>query len=303
VPDHPDHEQLAAFQAGDVDRRQRADVEAHLAGCPSCVEVVASVERARGRLALLEEPELPPGLHDRLTAAVDAEAGSGLLASRPTPWYRRPVALAAAAALLLIALAAPLLDLTSRDNRTTADAGDAAGQEAAAPEGFAGGPGLPVIRVPGAVSAATVRATLRADPQARLALERARAGGGLSAGHTATTRSAPPAPAAGTQRQGDDAQAGGGTATPPGGAATLPGNLAAPPGGVADQRACLSAAAAAAAPAARPLVAAFYVEGVYEGRQATVLVTTSSGSPARTDLWVFPRGDCSGQPLATERVR
>jgi anti-sigma factor ChrR (cupin superfamily) len=74
LTDHPDQEQLAAFQAGDGDRRQRAEVEAHLAGCPSCAEVVASVEGARGRLALLEEPDLPPGLHDRLAAAVDAEA-------------------------------------------------------------------------------------------------------------------------------------------------------------------------------------------------------------------------------------
>ena len=73
MPDHPDHEQLAAFQAGDVDRRERLDVEAHLAGCTSCAELVASVGRARASLALLEEPDLPPGLHDRLAAAVDAE--------------------------------------------------------------------------------------------------------------------------------------------------------------------------------------------------------------------------------------
>ena len=53
MPDHPDREQLAAFQAGDGDRRQRAEVEAHLAGCPSCAEVVASVEQARRRLAVL----------------------------------------------------------------------------------------------------------------------------------------------------------------------------------------------------------------------------------------------------------
>ena len=141
--DHPDHEQLAAFQAGDGDRRQRADVEAHLAGCPSCTEVVASVERARGRLTLLEEPDPPPGLHDRLAAAVEAEAASSAAATtpprlrragaratadgtpgaeaegragaagrsrverpreRPLPWYRRPVAWGAAAALLLAAL-------------------------------------------------------------------------------------------------------------------------------------------------------------------------------------------------------
>jgi hypothetical protein len=72
VPDHPDREQLAAFQAGDGDRRQRAWVEAHLAGCRSCAEVVAAVEQARARLGLLEEPQLPTGLHERLGAAVAA---------------------------------------------------------------------------------------------------------------------------------------------------------------------------------------------------------------------------------------
>ena len=43
MPDHPDSEQLAAFQAGDGDRRQRAEVEAHLAGCPACAEDHASL--------------------------------------------------------------------------------------------------------------------------------------------------------------------------------------------------------------------------------------------------------------------
>src|SRR4029453_14889171 len=86
--DHPDHEQLAAFQAGDGDRRQRADVEAHLAGCPSCAEVVAAVGGARGRLALLEDPALPPGLHDRLAAAVEAEAARAA-PDGPAPRDRR----------------------------------------------------------------------------------------------------------------------------------------------------------------------------------------------------------------------
>ncbi|MFL6102367.1 MAG: zf-HC2 domain-containing protein, partial [Actinomycetes bacterium] len=92
MPDHPDREQLAAFQAGDGDRRQRAEVEAHLAGCPSCAEVAASVEQARRRLAVLEEPALPPGLHDRLAAAVEAEAAQPAPANGPARWYRRRAA-------------------------------------------------------------------------------------------------------------------------------------------------------------------------------------------------------------------
>jgi hypothetical protein len=64
------------------------------------------------------------------------------------------------------------------------------------------------------------------------------------------------------------------------------------------------AATAAADPALRPLTPAFFVEGgSYRGREATILVTTSTAQPGRVDLWVFPRNDCSSAPLATERVR
>ena len=94
--DHPDHEQLAAFEAGDGDRRERAGVAAHLAGCPSCAEVVASVGRVRSRLAQLEEPDLPPGLHDRLAAAVDAEATQAAAARPPSRSERRAAQVRAA---------------------------------------------------------------------------------------------------------------------------------------------------------------------------------------------------------------
>ena len=67
--------------------------------------------------------------------------------------------------------------------------------------------------------------------------------------------------------------------------------------------ACLVAATADADAAIRPLTPAFFVEGTYKGRQATVLVTTSTAEPGRADLWVFPRNDCSAAPLATERLR
>jgi anti-sigma factor RsiW len=291
--EHPDHEQLAAFQAGDGDRRQRAAVEAHLAGCPSCAELVASVERARGRLGLLEEPDLPTGLHDRLAAAMEAEvareaeaAGAGRQAGgraggreRPVPWYRRPVAWGVAAALLLAALVAvPLLDRSTE--LTTAGGGQAA-QEAGGDAAAGGGGTLPVLRIPGEVTAAAIRARLATDYRARLALE----GTPLSPPETKPAAPVQPQQGADSTSEGFRSSA----PTPQTGSASVP--------------ACLVAATAAADPAIRPLIPAFFVEGTYKGRQATVLVTTSTTPSRRADLWIFPRHDCSSAPLATERLR
>jgi len=283
VPDHPDHEQLAALQAGDGDRRQRTQVAAHVAGCPSCAEVVAAVEQARGRLALLGEPELPTGLHQRLAAAVGTEAArTGRPARRPA-WYRRPATWgAAAAALLLAALVVPLLDRSG--NLITAghdDSGGGQAQETAQVPTYGGADtdraapgGLPVLRLAGEVTAKRLRAALASDPVAQRAYGRAVAGAGERSlrGETTTdgSQAKPPAPAA------------------PSTALST----------TAPQR-CL---AAATAQAGRPLVPAFLVEGNYQGRPATMLVTADAGEPDRADLWVFPRGDCSGPPLATERL-
>jgi hypothetical protein len=274
VPDHPDHEQLAAFQAGDGDRRQRSQVAAHVAGCPSCAEVVAAVEQARKRLALLGEPELPAGLHGRLAGAVATEVVRGAPARRPA-WYRRPAAWgAAAAAILLAALVIPLLNRP--DSLTSAGSGAGGGQAQEAPAPTAGGAdkstagGLPVLRLPGEVTAKRLQAALASNPVAVRAYRRAvAAGGGQSLRGAATPESRPatPAPAA--------------------------------PSTTAPQQPCL---AAAAARAGRPLVPAFLVEGNWQGRPATMLVTADAGDPNRADLWVFPRGDCSGPPLATERL-
>ena len=350
MPDHPDQEQLAAYQAGDVDRRERLDVEAHLAACPACAELVASVGRARGSLALLEEPDLPPGLHDRLTTAVEAEAatsggvgevpgsrgvgeaGSEPRVLRPVPWYRRPAAWGAAAALLLAALVVPFLNQFA-GIRTTAggDSGGAA-QEAAAPAPSASN--LPVLRVRGEVTADTVRKRLQTDPQAKAALSGAATpqaadqdqGAFRSSARTSGTGpeappaaqppvSGPGAPSASGQAFSPDPAT---TAPPAGAQPTAPGAQA--PGakppvtgpqapsagaqpsapGALQRQACLPAASAAAGPAIRPLAPAFFIEGTYKGREATILVTTSQ--PDRVDLWVFPRDDCT-RVLATERVR
>jgi Putative zinc-finger len=321
-PDHPDREQLAAFQAGDGERRQRSEVEAHLAGCPACAEVVASVARARSGLALLEEPALPAGLHDRLAAAVEAEAAqapadlpaarrrrhaapaAGDLtaarrrreaaheaarlpasrrpetspeARRPTPWYRRPVAWGAAAALLLAALVVPFLNqsgtMTSADRDTAGAASQEAGGGATAP--------LPVVRIPGEVTAAKVEARLDADRRAKAALDAA--GGGAAA-----DQPAPPGDSLSRELGQQEA---------------APSSAPAPQADTALLASCLPAATGVADPAARPLTPAFFVEGTYQGRDATILVTTSASPPNRVDLWVFPRNNCSAPPLATERVR
>jgi hypothetical protein len=285
VPDHPDHEQLAAFQAGDVDRRERLDVEAHLAGCPSCAELVASVGRARASLALLEEPDLPPGLHDRLAAAVDAEAATtpepaaapraapGRRARRPaTPWYRRPVAWGAAAALLVAALVIPFLN-QSGPHVTTAggDTGAAGGAREAATPAPSAAADLPVFRVQGEVTADTVRRRLDTDSRAKAALNRA--------------ASSTPQAATGQGERTFSPDAGGASADAPG------------------LQSCLPAATAAADPATRPLTPAFFIVGTYQGRAATILVTTSTPQPSRVDLWVFPGDSCTSPILATARVR
>jgi hypothetical protein len=286
VPDHPDHEQLAALQAGDGDRRQLAHVAAHVAGCESCAEMVAAVERARGGLALLAEPELPVGLHDRLAEAVATEAArSG--PRRPPAWYRRPPAWGAAAALLLlVALAVPLLNRSGEDLTTArGDAGGARAQETAgAPAYGTAAGGLPVVRLAGEVTPARLRVALVTDPVARQAYQRATAGGGQTGDLQGEARS--------DDRQAPEPPA---VATP-----SAPATSAAPgtPSATATQ-ACL---AAATAEAGRQLVPAFVAEGNYQGRPATVLVTSAAGEPSRAEMWVFPRDDCGGPPLATERL-
>jgi Putative zinc-finger len=304
--DHPDREQLAAFQAGDGDRRQRAEIEAHLAGCPSCAEMVASVGQARSRLALLEEPALPPGLHDRLAAAVEEEAArtapdgqapwyrrrpADRPHARPTPWYRRPVAWGAAAALLVAALVVPFLDRSGGD-LTTAGGGGAAdsAREAATASGAAGA--IPVLRIPGEVTAAKIRAELATNSQAKAALDSAASGAQAAprAGQGAGPATQSPAQG-GSDRYGPSAPA------PQAGTSSAP----APQAVAAALGPCLTAAVAD--PAIAPLRPAFFVQGTYRGREATILVTTSASQPGRVDLWVFPRDNCSAPPLATKRVR
>jgi hypothetical protein len=293
--DHPDHEQLAALQAGDGDRRQRARVAEHVAGCPACAEVVAAVERARGGLALLGEPELPAGLHDRLAGTVAAEAARAG-PRRPPAWYRRPAAWAAAAALLLAAIAVPLLGRSGGGVTTASRGAGGAGQTAAAPQADTAAAGVPVLRLAEEITPQRLHAALARDPAAMQAFGRAAAeaargnlkGEAQAGGRQTAPTPAPPAASGGAASPGGAARSGG--------AATSGGAQAGP----AVVRACL---AAAVAQAGRELVPAFVAEGRFRGRPATVLVTATAGDPTRAELWAFPAGDCSGPPLARQRVK
>ena len=271
MPDHPDREQLAAYEAGDGDRRQQARIEAHLAGCPACAEVVATVSRARRQLGVLDEPELPPGLHDRLAAAVTAERDIRVVPLRRLAWWQRPAALGAAAAILVAAVLLPLLQLT-RNGDGGAGGGTAAQSSTARP----GEPTGPVVlALPGNFSATRLRALLAANPTARQAFGDQRAAGGAA---ESAPRATPAQPA-------------------PGGSTNDRAAAADAPPGLA--RACV---AAASRTAGRPLQAAFVLQTDYRGRAATLLVVPVPGAPGQADVYAFPRDDCSGPPLSTERV-
>jgi hypothetical protein len=267
VPDHPDREQLAAYEASDGDRRQQARIEAHLSGCPACAEVVATVSRARQQLAVLDEPEFPAGLHDRLAAAVAAEQDSEVVALRRPAWWQRPAAWGAAAAILLAAILLPLLRLGGNDD-TVAGGGTAA--ESNATQGQLGRPA--VLTLPGEFTPARLRVLLAANRDARQALQ----------DQGAAETSPPAAPGRAAPAQGGEVKSPPAADTPP---------------GLAD--ACVAAASQAAG---RPVQAAFVLQTRYRGQEATLLVAPVPGSPGRADVYAFPRDDCSVPPLSTERV-
>lgn len=307
-PVHPDHEELAAWQAGALAEAVRTRIGAHLAGCAECAATVSAVEVARAALATLEEPELPPGLHQRIAAVIEQEAAmlapapasgpapatvrSGRRATRPRrprAWRGRVAALSAAAALvLLVAGLVPVLSHVGGGGggAQQVSGGAAASRTEKAPEAaapnVAGQPGvaaaLPELHAPGDYSGTRLRAAVANDPVAREAY--ARAGGAGSGG---ASRSAAPNASSGS-----------------GGASSTDKSLTAQSAPSTEQQACVAKARAMTSEQLRP---AFFVQTSYHGRTATVLVTRSASAPNQAELWVFPRGDCSKAPFASERVQ
>jgi hypothetical protein len=281
VRDHPDREQLAAWQAGELGEPDRGRTAAHLAGCGACATVVAELETARDGLALLVEPELPAGLHERLLAAVEREAArsdqvrsaparKATSARRRSPWLLRPGTWAAAAVLVLFVVGVlGLVNLADRSGESGTAAAPASRQDDAggggaggeqAPEAATSGGRLPVFRLAGVFSPDRLREA--ADSS------RAAGFGPLSR----SSGGAQPAPQGAADKSGTTGQ------IPP------------------DQQACVDQATAQAG--ATQLTPAFFVETIYQGRSARVLVATVTSSPGQARYFVFPAGNCSAAPVA-----
>ena len=119
---------LGAFALGAVDAQEAAAVRTHLATCTACQAEIATLWSAVDALPELIEPmEPPPGLRDRISAAILAEAAApqsppaaaapipippvvprGMPDSRlaepirPAKWWSKTAPWAAAAAILLL---------------------------------------------------------------------------------------------------------------------------------------------------------------------------------------------------------
>jgi len=277
VPDHPDREELAAWQAGVLDEPDQGRTAAHVAGCPDCGAVVGALDRVRQQLAVLEEPELPAGLHDRLAAALEPErAHLAHRARRQRPaWYQRPATWSAAAAVLLFVAGA--FGLARLGTGGAGDSGGAtAAQAPAQPEAStqaqgeradsenapqAGG--LATIRLSGEFSQAKLQAAVSRDTAAQKALKAARS---LRAFDTT-----------GREGQLGTRMSGGAAAT----AALPPADPA-----CADQ--------ITAAGKVRP---AFVADSTANGRRIKVLVGYVGDPPRELHYWAFPEAGCTGAPL------
>jgi anti-sigma-K factor RskA len=102
------HEDVAGYVLGSLRREERAAFEEHLAACASCREQVGELSGPAELLARATPAyDVPPGLESRILAAVArnaAEEAPGTRERASRRWLsRRPLAIAAAAAALLMA--------------------------------------------------------------------------------------------------------------------------------------------------------------------------------------------------------
>jgi anti-sigma factor RsiW len=300
VPDqnHLSPEQLAALADGETPPAPE-QVTAHLDGCTRCTAEVEAIRSTQQTLHTLPEPDLPPGLHARLLAAVDAEldgagttphhdSGTTSGGATVTPLdgararrrrSRQPLTWAAAAVALFAVIG--VAGIIERSTGGTDGAGTAAQgtmSTPAAPEAAMGGSigsGVPIFALPGEIDADRVQQALRDRPELRAALSAAKRSSASGLGRPQGTTTPPEATAesaagATADAQDQSSRARSGPETP-------------------GLDRCLTLAG----PDAR---AALLVTGTYKGRPTTILVTTRPGG-GQAGLYVFDADTCT--PLAS----
>jgi anti-sigma-K factor RskA len=119
VQRHEAHLLTGSYALDALTETERAEVEQHLARCPSCAEEVRGLREAATRLAMAATVSPPPGMRARVLAAAPRARqlpppgwNPLVVASQRTGWRRRPasragfgaavMALAAAVAFLLV---------------------------------------------------------------------------------------------------------------------------------------------------------------------------------------------------------
>ena len=134
---HEMHLLTGAYAADAIEGPERAAFEEHLLTCEACRQEVAELSATTARLAVAVAATPPVGLRGRVLHEVartrqlpprGATRGVTDLASRRAPWYRQP--LAAAAALLLV-VSLGLAGLAATEHRDAQQARDREQQIAA----------------------------------------------------------------------------------------------------------------------------------------------------------------------------
>lgn len=104
--------QLSAYVDGELRPEEMQEVGAHLSGCAACREELARLRRLKHLLVHLPEvdpgPEVWAGLRARLAGAAHPAFAAGLLEPIRAA-FRRPAVVAAAAMLVVILVALPLV--------------------------------------------------------------------------------------------------------------------------------------------------------------------------------------------------
>ncbi len=202
-----ERERLAGFLDGELPAAERAEVEAHLAGCAECASLLASLA-AVDEAAAAWAAEAPSGYFEDFSARVRSRVERPpAAASRRT--LRLPTWAWAAAAVLLLAVVTPLTLREGEQTRSTAETGAAV--RAAKPASEPPAPVLPATAAPPATQKqgagsrqAELQQTAPGVAARHFAREAAPSGGGEASGRLEDERlkadreaapKPPPAPA------------------------------------------------------------------------------------------------------------